>query len=75
MMPVAADSIRHWVDWADVRSRRMRWWEILPTEKVVEALQQRGAELPVLKPLDVLLRVTAEIGARYTAFSGCGLNV
>ena len=39
----------------------------IATEKVVEALQQRGAELPVLKPLDVLLRVTAEIGARYTA--------
>jgi hydroxymethylglutaryl-CoA lyase len=39
----------------------------IATEKVVEALKQRGAELPVLKSLDVLLRVTAEIGARYTA--------
>src|SRR6266852_253466 len=39
----------------------------IATEKVVEALQQRGAELPALKPLDVLLRVTPEIGARYTA--------
>ncbi len=39
----------------------------IATEKVVEALQQRGAELPALKPLDVLLRVTAEIGARYAA--------
>ncbi len=39
----------------------------IATEKVVEALKQRGAELPALKPLDVLLRVTAEIGARYTA--------
>src|SRR2546425_1980486 len=38
----------------------------IPTEKVVETLKQRGAELPALKPLDVLLRVTAEIGARYT---------
>src|SRR5229473_3159800 len=38
----------------------------IATEKVVEALKQRGAELPALKPLDVLLRVTAEIGARYT---------
>jgi hydroxymethylglutaryl-CoA lyase len=39
----------------------------IATEKVVEALTQRGAELPELKPLDVLLRVTNEIGARYTA--------
>ncbi|MGC1933104.1 MAG: hydroxymethylglutaryl-CoA lyase [Candidatus Nitrosopolaris sp.] len=39
----------------------------LPTEKVVEALSARGAILPVLKPLDVLLRVTSEIGNRYTA--------
>ena len=39
----------------------------VPTEKVVEALKSRGAELPALKPLDVLLRATAEIGARYTA--------
>jgi hydroxymethylglutaryl-CoA lyase len=39
----------------------------VPTEKVIEALRSRGAELPALKPLDVLLRATAEIGARYTA--------
>ena len=39
----------------------------IATEKVFEALTQRGAELPALKPLDVLLRATAEIGARYTA--------
>ncbi len=38
----------------------------LPTEKVIEALTSRGAVLPSLKPLDVLLRVSAEIGARYT---------
>ncbi len=38
----------------------------IATEKVVESLKQRGAELPPLKPLDVLLRVTGEIGARYT---------
>jgi hydroxymethylglutaryl-CoA lyase len=42
----------------------------IATEKVVEALRQRGAELPALKPLDVLLRVTGEIGARYGAASG-----
>jgi hydroxymethylglutaryl-CoA lyase len=39
----------------------------IPTEKVVEALAARGAVLPALKPLDVLLRATGEIGARYTA--------
>jgi hydroxymethylglutaryl-CoA lyase len=39
----------------------------IATEKVFEALKQRGAELPPLKPLDALLRATAEIGARYTA--------
>jgi len=37
----------------------------IPTEKVVEALSARGAALPPLKPLDVLLRATSEIGARY----------
>ena len=39
----------------------------IPTEKVIETLQQRGAELPKIKPLDTLLRVSNEIGARYTA--------
>jgi hydroxymethylglutaryl-CoA lyase len=38
----------------------------IPTEKVLEALQQRGADLPALKPLDTLLRVSTELGARYT---------
>jgi hydroxymethylglutaryl-CoA lyase len=38
----------------------------IATEKVVEALTARGAILPPLKPFDVLLRATAEIGARYT---------
>jgi len=37
----------------------------IPTEKVVEALRVRGANLPPLKPLDTLLRITAEMGARY----------
>jgi hydroxymethylglutaryl-CoA lyase len=41
----------------------------IPTEIVIEALQQRGAALPGLKPLDTLLRVTTEIGARYTSAS------
>src|SRR5882724_8014904 len=39
----------------------------IPTEKVLAALQQRGAQLPAIKPLDTLLRVSTEIGARYTA--------
>ncbi|MGA9306622.1 MAG: hydroxymethylglutaryl-CoA lyase, partial [Candidatus Sulfotelmatobacter sp.] len=38
----------------------------IATEKVIEALKQRGAELPPLKPLDALLRANAEIGARYS---------
>lgn len=38
----------------------------IPTEKVIEALQQRGAELPRLKSLETLLRVSTELGARYT---------
>jgi hydroxymethylglutaryl-CoA lyase len=38
----------------------------IPTEKVIEALRSRGAALPLLKPLDVLLRASNEIGARYT---------
>jgi hydroxymethylglutaryl-CoA lyase len=38
----------------------------IATEKVIEALQSKDAALPALKPLDVLLRVTSEIGARYT---------
>ena len=39
----------------------------IATEKVIEALPQRGAQLPPLKPLDTLLRATAEIGRRYTS--------
>jgi hydroxymethylglutaryl-CoA lyase len=37
----------------------------IPTEKVIEALKSRDAVLPPLKPLDVLLRASHEIGARY----------
>src|SRR5271156_4323082 len=37
----------------------------IATEKVIEVLEQRGAEFPPLKPLDTLLRATAGIGARY----------
>jgi len=37
----------------------------MPTEAVVDALRQGGAQLPPLKSLDVLRRATAEIGTRY----------
>jgi hydroxymethylglutaryl-CoA lyase len=37
----------------------------IATETVIETLRGRGAQLPTLKPLDALLRATAEIGARY----------
>ena len=37
----------------------------IATEKVIEALKKRDSELPALKPLDTLLRATAEMGARY----------
>jgi hydroxymethylglutaryl-CoA lyase len=39
----------------------------IPTETVIETLRKLGAQLPALKPLDTLLRATAEIGTRYKA--------
>jgi hydroxymethylglutaryl-CoA lyase len=39
----------------------------IPTEVALEALKKRGAELPVLKPLDALLKATSGIGAKYSA--------
>ena len=39
----------------------------IPTETLVEALTQRGAELPQLKPLDSLLKATAGIAARFSS--------
>jgi hydroxymethylglutaryl-CoA lyase len=38
----------------------------VPTEKVLEALRQRGAELPSLKPLDTLLKATAGMAAKFS---------
>src|SRR5262249_23700496 len=38
----------------------------IPTERLLHALKQRDLQLPPLKPLDALLRASAEIGARYT---------
>ena len=37
----------------------------IATETLIESLRGRGAELPPLKSLNVLLRATAEIGVRY----------
>jgi len=37
----------------------------IPTETVIEALRKRGVHMPTLKPLDALLRASAEIGSRY----------
>ena len=39
----------------------------IPTEKVIAALTERGAELPPLKPLDSLLKATAGIGAKFSS--------
>jgi hydroxymethylglutaryl-CoA lyase len=38
----------------------------IPTEMLIAVLQERGAELPPLKPLDTLLRATAGINAKYS---------
>jgi hydroxymethylglutaryl-CoA lyase len=38
----------------------------IPTEKVLEALRQRGAELPPIKSLDTLLKATGGIAAKYS---------
>jgi hydroxymethylglutaryl-CoA lyase len=39
----------------------------IPTEKLIETLTLRGAELPQLKPLDSLLKATAGIAARFSS--------
>jgi hydroxymethylglutaryl-CoA lyase len=39
----------------------------IPTEKVIETLTRRGADLPQLKPLDSLLKATGGISARYSS--------
>src|SRR5262252_7794067 len=38
----------------------------IATERVIEALRNRGAELPSIKPLDTLLRATGGIATRYS---------
>src|SRR5262252_652184 len=38
----------------------------IATERVIDALRNRGAELPSIKPLDTLLRATGGIATRYS---------
>jgi hydroxymethylglutaryl-CoA lyase len=38
----------------------------IPTEAVLEALKGRGVELPIKKPVTDVLRLSAEIGARFS---------
>lgn len=35
------------------------------TERIMQALRERGAQLPALRPLDALLKASAEIASRY----------
>jgi hydroxymethylglutaryl-CoA lyase len=37
----------------------------IPTEKVLEALAQRGADVPIRKPLDNVIRINADIAAKH----------
>jgi hydroxymethylglutaryl-CoA lyase len=37
----------------------------IPTEKVLEALAQRGADVPIRKPLDSVIRINADIAAKH----------
>jgi hydroxymethylglutaryl-CoA lyase len=41
----------------------------IPTEKVLEAMALRQVPPPISKPLDTLLKITEEIGARYSVSS------
>ncbi len=38
----------------------------IPTEKLLDALKARGAELPVRKPITELLRLAADIGDKFS---------
>ena len=67
MMPGADALIRRLADSVDVRLRRMRYRGNIPTERVIETLREHGAQLPALKPLDVLLRATDGLRAKYSS--------
>jgi hydroxymethylglutaryl-CoA lyase len=44
----------------------------IATERVIETLTGRGAELPQLKPLDSLLKATAGISAKFSSAHDAG---
>ena len=46
----------------------------IPTERVIETLRKRGAELPALKPLDVLLRGYGWAASKVFECDGRGLE-
>jgi hydroxymethylglutaryl-CoA lyase len=37
----------------------------IPTERVLEVLREKGADVPALKPLDALLKASQGIAAKY----------
>jgi hydroxymethylglutaryl-CoA lyase len=39
----------------------------IPTEKVLEGLAQRGAELPIRKPLENVVRMNADIAQKHSS--------
>jgi hydroxymethylglutaryl-CoA lyase len=41
----------------------------IPTEKVLEALKHRDVPSPITKPIETLLKISMEIGARYAVSS------
>ncbi len=65
MMPVAAASIPPSAAWVDVPFAQDALVGNIPTEKVLEALQQRAIEPPVTRSSDSLLKATAGIVAKY----------
>ena len=74
MMRVAAALTRRWADWADALSRRTHWWEISQPEKVLEALQQRGAELPVSEAAGCAVADYGGTGCAVHGVRGCRLS-
>ena len=46
---------------------RTRWWAISRPKKCWRHCSNAARNLPAIKPLDTLLRISTEIGARYTA--------
>ncbi len=61
MTQVADGLIPRLADWEDVHSHKMHWWEILQPKRSWRPCSKGEQELPSLKPLDVLLRVTTRL--------------